>query len=115
VIENNASGCTGEERKLLVESLPCSEEVVWIPSAFTPNGDGLNDVFYVMGLISDKKFSFEVYNRWGERVFATNDPNTGWDGTYNGKIVQDDIYVYKVFCTVNSRYLAKYGSISVLK
>ncbi len=115
VIENNVSGCPGEERKLLVESLPCKEEFIWIPSAFTPNGDGLNDIFYVMGLISEQKFSFEIYNRWGERVFTTNDPNVGWDGTYEGVLVQDDVYVYKVFCMVNSRYFAKYGSISVLK
>jgi gliding motility-associated-like protein len=68
-----------------------------------------------MGLISDEKFSFEIYNRWGERVFNTTDPNVGWDGSYKGTIVQDDVYVYKVFCMVNSRYFAKYGSITILK
>jgi len=115
VIDNITAGYPGHQKKLLVESLPCDEEVIWIPSAFTPNGDGLNDVFYVMGLISGERFSFEVYNRWGERLFTSNDPSLGWDGTYKGKIVQDDVYVYKVFCMVNSRYFAKYGSITLFK
>ena len=115
VVENNASGCPGEERKLLIESLPCKEAVIWIPSAFTPNSDGLNDIFYVMGLVSNEKFSFEIYNRWGERLFATNDPTIGWDGSYQGQIVQDDVYIYKVFCMVNSKYFAKYGSVSLLR
>jgi gliding motility-associated-like protein len=115
VIENNSTGCPGEQRKLLVESLPCKEEVIWIPSAFTPNGDDLNDVFYVMGLIPTERFSFEVYNKWGEKLFTTNDPNVGWDGTYKGSVVQDDVYVYKVFCMVNSRYFAKFGSITLFK
>lgn len=115
VIETNASGCPGEQRKLLIESLPCKEEVIWIPSAFTPNSDGINDVFYVMGLLSKEDFSFEVYNRWGENIFNTNDPNVGWDGTYKGQIVQDEVYVYKVFCKINSRNFAKFGTITVLK
>ena len=71
-----------------------------IPNAFTPNGDGHNDVFYVMGgptgsLIKD----FSVYDRWGLRVFqvhdvASGDPAFGWNGTYKGNEVPPGTYVY---------------------
>jgi gliding motility-associated-like protein len=68
---------------------------VYIPDAFTPNGDGLNDAFYVYGYnITD--FSMEIFDRWGELIFTSNDQLKGWPGTYMGKEVQMDIYVYKV-------------------
>ena len=115
VIERNANNCPGEARKLLVEITPCQDEVIWIPSAFTPNGDNRNDIFRVMGTISSKEFSLQIYNRWGELIFESNDVEVGWDGTYKGTLVQDDIYTYRVFCLVNSRYYLKYGSVTLIK
>jgi len=73
---------------------------VALPEAFTPNGDGENDVIYVRGWGIESLHSFEVFNRWGERVFYTNDINEGWDGTYKGEPQNQDTYVYKVL--VNS-------------
>lgn len=58
---------------------------LFVPSAFTPNGDGLNDVLKVIPVgIKELKF-FNVYSRWGELVFSTKDPNKGWDGMVSGK------------------------------
>jgi gliding motility-associated-like protein len=73
-----------------------------IPNAFTPNGDGLNDIFYVMAgnqanLIGD----FSIFNRWGEKIFnrqnvRPNDPEFGWNGTYKGQAASAGAYVYAV-------------------
>jgi gliding motility-associated-like protein len=68
---------------------------VYIPDAFTPNGDGLNDVFYVYGYnVTD--FTMEIFDRWGELIFTSGDQLKGWPGTYMGKEVEMGVYVYKV-------------------
>jgi gliding motility-associated-like protein len=69
----------------------------FIGNAFTPDGDGINDVFkpVLQGVVSDN-YTFEVYNRWGERVFWTHDVNSGWDGTFNGKPAPIDAYVWLI-------------------
>jgi gliding motility-associated-like protein len=63
-----------------------------IPTGFTPNGDGLNDVFRVVGLKYQDLVDFRVYNRWGQQVFYTNNYKDGWDGTFNG--VKQDMGTY---------------------
>jgi gliding motility-associated-like protein len=69
---------------------------MYIPSAFTPNGDGINDFFGVKAE-GIKQFKLEIFNRWGELVFESDDINTLWDGTYQGeKITSTDVYVYQV-------------------
>lgn len=67
------------------------------PTAFTPNGDGENDVIYayVKG-VDLNTFTYRVYNRWGHIVFETNDPNIGWDGTRNGNQLEMDTYIIYV-------------------
>jgi gliding motility-associated-like protein len=70
------------------------------PGAFTPNGDGTNDIFFIQG---DDKVSkvlvFRVYDRWGELIFSTentvpNDPITGWDGTFKGEKMNSGVYAW---------------------
>jgi gliding motility-associated-like protein len=67
---------------------------IFIPNAFTPNGDGENDVFRVPQTISFDLTDFVVYNRWGIKVFETSDINQGWDGTYQGNKCDIGTYVY---------------------
>jgi gliding motility-associated-like protein len=73
-----------------------------IPGAFTPNGDGRNDVFYVLGgPVGSRIDDFSIFNRWGQRVFqrtdiAPGDPAQGWDGNYKGIAAQPGTYVYLV-------------------
>ena len=73
---------------------------IYIPGAFTPNGDGHNDVFYIGGgLAADKLKSFTVYGRWGHTLFTVSnvvpgDPNYGWDGMCNGVAQLPGTYVY---------------------
>jgi gliding motility-associated-like protein len=70
--------------------------LLYIPSAFTPNGDGLNDSFGVKGE-GIKSVNLQIYNRIGELVFESDDMQAFWDGTYKGKkITSTDVYVYQV-------------------
>jgi hypothetical protein len=83
---------------------------VGVPSAFTPTfgGDGSgsqaygdddfrdNDVFFPQLQGTPIAYSFTVYNRWGEQIFSTSDPNIGWNGHFQGKLCKQDVYVWRV-------------------
>lgn len=66
----------------------------YVPNAFTPNGDGVNDTFRGFG-VALRSYTMSIYNRWGELVFRTNDYNQPWDGTIKD-VVQNDVYVYRI-------------------
>lgn len=66
---------------------------VFIPNAFSPNGDGLNDVLKVYGYII-RDIHFMIFNQWGEKVFETNTQSRGWDGMYKGKAQASGVYIY---------------------
>lgn len=99
----------------------CDESQIFIPNTFTPNGDGVNDIFYVRGEgISDVK-TFRIYNRWGELMFEksginTNDKMNGWDGTFNGQELPPDVYVYMVeaYCE-NDELLKLKGDVTIIR
>lgn len=86
-------GCISEPDSIVVVM---SESELIIPNAFTPNGDGLNDEFNILNPIFYPIFSFEIYNRWGQQVFATSDVTRGWDGTYDGRDQEVGMYVWMV-------------------
>lgn len=67
-----------------------------VPTAFTPNGDGVNDKIYVEGWGIKKLNYFRIYNRWGQLLFETDDLEQGWDGTFNGVQQNVETYVYQV-------------------
>ncbi len=69
---------------------------LFIPNTFTPNGDGLNDMFGPIGE-GVSEFQMLIYNRWGQLIFESYDINKQWDGKYNGTTVQTDAYVYSVY------------------
>ncbi len=71
---------------------------MYIPSAFSPNGDGINDMFGVKGE-GIKDFQILIYNRWGEVIFETTEARKQWDGKYNGNPVEQGTYVYKLFAS----------------
>lgn len=69
--------------------------VFYAPNAFTPDGDGTNDLFLPIAL-GVSEYLLEIYNRWGEKVFETTDRFRGWDGKYRDLLSQDGVYIYKV-------------------
>jgi gliding motility-associated-like protein len=86
-----------------------------IPNAFTPNNDGLNDLFYPI-VDPDIKGIFRIYSRWGEKVFETTDLNQGWDGTFKGQDCQPGVFVHYLYIydIANSTDIIK-GNVTLIR
>ena len=84
------------------------EFAIYAPNAFTPNGDGLNDYFFPQGIgLTDKDFTFLIFDRWGEIIFESHRLSDAWDGTARSKtssseLVPIDVYVWKIIVTDNT-------------
>lgn len=90
----NGRGCIGKDS---VYVYVYGKNVLLIPTGFSPNRDGINDVFRVGKYLNIKKLNyFEVYNRWGEKLWQTNDITKGWDGIYNDLPAPAGTYVWKI-------------------
>ncbi len=90
VRDNN--GCKGRDTAE-VAGKQCMKGF-WVPSAFTPNGDGKNDVFRPLIFGNIERYSFAVYNRWGEKIFESREPGEGWNGTAKGVANGTTTYVW---------------------
>ena len=101
--------------RIYVSDLKCGRPNLFLPNAFSPNGDGTNDVLYVRGR-NIEKMTFRIFDRWGEKVFESKDPEKGWDGRYQGKVVDPDVYAYylEVTCTGGKEFFEK-GNITLLR
>ncbi|RYZ23077.1 MAG: PKD domain-containing protein [Chitinophagaceae bacterium] len=115
----NAFGCMSSDT---VAVRPfCDAGQVFFANAFTPNGDGVNDLFFPQSNGAVQVRYFRVFNRWGELVFernnfVTNEPKFGWDGRNRGVIASPDVYVYTalVVCADKTEFTYK-GNVSILK
>lgn len=87
-------GCSGTVVKKFI-NYPVTK--MFTPNAFSPNNDGVNDVFKVDGVAYARKFKLEIFNRWGELLFETTDLNQGWDGKYKDEYVSEGVYVARIF------------------
>ena len=88
----------------------------FVPSVFTPNGDGKNDVFRVLGIKYQKVVEFRVFSRYGTEVFSTQDATKGWDGTYKGEPSDVGVYGYLIRVTLPDGTLRTYkGDITLLR
>ncbi|MCU4162779.1 PKD domain-containing protein [Carboxylicivirga caseinilyticus] len=86
-----------------------------LPSAFTPNGDGINDLLFVRGWGLEKLIEFKIFNRFGELVYQSVNIDQGWDGTYKGKILPNETYQYIVKAvTYNNEIISKSGNIKII-
>lgn len=115
----NAAGCPAQDTMTVF--VTCGGGNVFIPNTFSPNGDGMNDVFYPRGKGISLVKSFRVFNRWGQIVFERyqfpiNDRGSGWDGTVGGRKVSPDVYVYvcEIICENNQVLLFK-GDVTLLR
>jgi gliding motility-associated-like protein len=88
-----------------------------LPEAFSPNGDGINDVLNVYGIGGASSYTFEIFNRWGERLFYSTDKTQGWDGTYpNGSgPAAVGVYAYRYDIIINNKTYVKNGSVTLLR
>jgi len=108
----NQWGCIHQTCKLVdAEIFPAID----VPTGFSPNGDNVNDVLYVRGAAIET-FSFKVYNRWGEKVFETDDINRGWDGSFKGKQQEMEAYAWILDATfVDGSAIHKTGNVTLLR
>jgi gliding motility-associated-like protein len=86
-----------------------------VPTGFSPNGDGNNDVLNVYGTLKVSDFKLEIYNRWGEKLFTTTDKSKGWDGTYNGVNVPVGVYAYIYRVNLDGKIIQKSGSVTLIR
>lgn len=101
--------------RLLVYDSFCGSPNIFVPNAFTPNGDGENDALWVRGS-GLTEISFTIFNRWGEEVFKTEDQSMGWDGTYKGEPAEPAVFVYQLeaVCDGGETYFEK-GNITLIR
>lgn len=107
--------CQGEDKiKVSMEDCEC---IPFVPNAFSPNGDGLNDVFnpfFKCGNL-DLQFRISIFNRWGQRVFYGHNMNDTWDGTFNGKAVEVGTYFYHIVYSNRRITAEKKGDVVVVR
>ena len=88
---------------------------IFIPNAFTPNGDGLNDVLKVYSYLI-KDMHFMVFNQWGEKIFESRNQSVAWDGTYRGKVQPSGVYMYVCRMTLkDGQVVTKKGAINLVR
>lgn len=111
----DSNGCITQRTVLIVVLTLCEEPFIFIPTGFTPNGDGKNDVFKVFG--NDlEEVNLIVYDRWGEQVFESNDPSMAWDGSFRGKQLPPDVYgFYAIVKCENGGTFAKKGNVTLIR
>lgn len=90
----DVNGCAGIDSVSVQYKADCPRSI-YFPNAFTPNGDRKNDRFapVIHGVVTD--YQFEIYNRWGQLVFRSNDPRKGWDGRFNGMLQMNEAFAWK--------------------
>jgi gliding motility-associated-like protein len=108
----NQWGCRDISRRLLDVKLP---EDLYIPNAFTPNGDASNNNFFVVTK-NITQLHIDIFDRWGERIYSSDNPEFQWDGSYQGRPVQQGVYIYLLRATgIEGTNFAKEGTVTVLK
>jgi gliding motility-associated-like protein len=113
----NEKGCTASDT--VTVAVLCSESKIFIPNAFTPNGDGSNDRFTLKGSGIKIVKSLKIFDRFGSLIFerknfAVNDPSAAWDGKVKGMLVPVGSYVYMAELSCDAKSFVRKGSVTVL-
>jgi gliding motility-associated-like protein len=105
--------CGTDEDTILIKQIFCD---IWMPNAFTPNGDGVNDVFRILGNIGRMQgVALSIFNRWGERIFFTEDKYKGWDGKVNGNEAMLGTYVYMLQYSLDGKPYLQKGNFHLIR
>ena len=115
-VEGIADGCKTYVEISIIVKIPLTECYIYFPNSFTPNHDGLNDLFAPIGE-NIEMISFTIYNRWGELIYQSYEPFPSWDGFSNGKLVPSGVYHYFVrYKKADTGELKqKQGSVSLIR
>lgn len=112
----NVFGCESQFYRIVYYKQ--DKEIIYVPNVFTPDNDGKNDGFGVMGVSVDEleNFEFLIFDRWGRPVFKTYEYNNTWDGTVKGSLIKEDVYVWQLTYTqINGETKRLYGTVTLLK
>lgn len=113
LIAINEFGCSDSTHLVINVESPSR---IFIPTAFSPNDNGLNESFGPEYLAPVKEYTFVIFNRWGEKIFETENPQDRWDGTYMGQPVMQGEYMYMInLLFQNGERLSKKGQVTLLK
>lgn len=113
VYASDANGCMDSACVTITVEINCKP--VYVPNAFSPNGDNENDVFYVYGNCIEEMMLI-IYNRWGEKVYEGIDPAKGWDGIFGGKDENSAVFTYYLtYRLINGEKGNKKGNISLIR
>jgi gliding motility-associated-like protein len=113
VVASTVAGCKGEA---YVNVRVYKGPDIYVPTGFTPNGDGKNDRFTPFPVGMKSYNYFRIFNRWGQLVFQTRRLNDGWDGTIGGQLQPEGIYVWMIEgLTKDDRVISKKGTIMLIK
>ena len=111
---SNINGCDSIRTLFLTIRASCIP--VSIPNAFTPNKDGTNDIFKPIITQEVSDYSFTIFNRYGQKIFASNKYGTGWDGTFKGLAQPRNAYVYLLNFKNNNGELMEYkGTVTLIR
>jgi len=114
ITDGNLCAASGSA-SIFSSSVPCSTPYLYIPNIFSPNGDGENERLFVQGS-GIKELTFIIYDRWGEKIFESEDTGIGWDGTYKGKPMNEAVFVYYVKATfINSEIVERKGNVTLVR
>ncbi|OFY85709.1 MAG: hypothetical protein A3F72_12220 [Bacteroidetes bacterium RIFCSPLOWO2_12_FULL_35_15] len=108
----DVNSCSDSDCVRVIVEIPCG--TLFVPLAFSPNGDNENDVLSVYGDCITY-LEFVIFDRWGEKVFETSDQTISWDGTYKGKKLDTAVFVYYLKATVKGESINKHGNITLTK
>lgn len=117
IITDLETNCSHSEIVKVIKVNECSEDLISMPNAFSPNGDGNNDTYQMYsGTIEEIEY-FRVFDRWGALVFESNDRNFAWDGKFKGKTVVEGVYIYLLSgkCKLDGSSIMKMGDITIHK
>lgn len=116
VITNNLNNCfRTNDISITSEKKNCEEPLIFVPNTFTPNKDDHNDVFKPSFYGEVTHYQLHIFNRWGELIFESSDPQKGWDGTHQTKAVPNGVYVWKIRYQALDETKALLGHVQVLK
>ena len=108
----NTSNCPAKVCKLTPAEI---QPLIGLPTAFSPNGDGENDILYVRGA-AIRTLDLKIFNRWGQLVFETTSKEKGWDGTFNGQPQPIEAYAYVLNATfIDGTTKLMKGNITLLR
>lgn len=115
-VTTSSKNCGLRTDSVFVKLKACDCEMI-IPNSFTPNEDNKNDYFFPVLQCEYTYYSFTIFDKWGNQIYTTNNPNGKWDGRFKGNLCEEDIYVYKIESTEKNseKKMNRSGRVSLIR